>query len=181
MTSSSMTRWGVVLALFVACLGLLPLQALAQQKEEEPFWAIGRPKAGPGAQLAPVPPFPIPTPADKLPLSKIRVPAGFKVEVWVPEILDARMMRLGDNGTLCAKTGPATWSSMSSRSAVVVVTASGAGNFAMAKANVRSGSSTMPVPMAITAKPSQIQLTSGLIVISTLADLSFTWKLGMFR
>ena len=100
MTSSSNTRWGVVLALVIACLGLLPVPALAQQKEEEPFWAIGRPKAGPGAQLAPVPAFPLPTPADKLPIGKIRVPPGFKVEVWVPEILDARGMRLGDKGTL---------------------------------------------------------------------------------
>ena len=39
----------------------------------------------------------------------------------------------------------------------------------------------MPVPSAITAKPSQIQLTSGLIVISRLAVWSATWKLCMFR
>ncbi len=44
-----------------------------------------------------------------------------------------------------------------------VVATSGAGNFAIANANVRSGSSTMPVPSAITANPSQIQFTSGLI------------------
>ena len=44
-----------------------------------------------------------------------------------------------------------------------VVATSGAGNFAIANANVRSGSRTMPVPSAMTAKPSQIQFTSGLI------------------
>jgi len=103
MTSTSTTRWRLVLTLAAACIGLLPWPAVAQQpppKEEEPFWAAGRPKAGPGNQMAPVPAFPIPTPADKLPTAKIKVPAGFKVEVWVPEILDARGMRQGDKGTV---------------------------------------------------------------------------------
>ena len=109
MTSSSTTRFGALLTL-AACFGLLPSPALAQQqsgaapaapaKEEVPFWAVGRPTGGPGAKMAPVPPFPIPTPADKLPIAKIKVPAGFKVEVWVSEILDARGLRQGDKGTV---------------------------------------------------------------------------------
>ena len=92
-----------MLALAAACLMLtLPaLPALAQQKEEEPpFWAIGRPKTGPGAQMAPVPAFPVPTPADKLPVAKMKVPEGFKVEVYAAEILDARGLRQGDKGTV---------------------------------------------------------------------------------
>jgi glucose/arabinose dehydrogenase len=109
MASSSSSTWRLtlVLAALVVLLGAMPLLALAQQqtpappKEEEvPFWAVGRPKAGPGAQLAPVPPYPVPVAADKLPLAKIKVPAGFKVEVYVAEILDARGMRMGDKGTL---------------------------------------------------------------------------------
>jgi glucose/arabinose dehydrogenase len=74
--------------------------ALAQEKKEEepPFWAIGRPKAGPGAQMAPVAAPPVPTPADKLP--KLKAPAGFKVEVYQPGILDARAIRRGDKGTI---------------------------------------------------------------------------------
>jgi len=109
MTSSSKTRFGALFTL-AACCGLLPSPAVAQQqsgaapaapaKEEVPFWAVGRPTVGPGAQMAPVPPFPIPTPADKLPIGKIKVPPGFKVEVWVPEILDARGLRQGDKGTI---------------------------------------------------------------------------------
>ena len=80
---------------------MLALPAFAQQKEEEtPFWAIGRPKAGPGAQMAPVPAFPVPTPADKLPIAKMKVPEGFKVEVYAAEILDARGLREGDKGTV---------------------------------------------------------------------------------
>ena len=50
-----------------------------------------------------------------------------------------------------------------------VVATSGAGNFAIANANVRSGNSTMPVPSAMTANPNQIQFTSGLMTISRFA------------
>ena len=70
------------------------------KQEEEPFWAVGRPKTGPGVQMAPVPAFPIPTPADKLPIAKMKVPAGFKVEVWASNVLDARGLRQGDKGTV---------------------------------------------------------------------------------
>ncbi len=76
---------------------------VAQQKEEEvPFWAIGRPEAGPGAKLAPVPSPPIPTAADKLP--SLNVPAGFKVEVFASGILDARGLREGSQGTIFVST-----------------------------------------------------------------------------
>ena len=68
--------------------------------DEEPFWAKGRPKAGAGAAMAPVPAFPIATPADKLPIAKMKLPPGFKVEVWAANILDARGMRQGDKGTV---------------------------------------------------------------------------------
>ena len=108
MTWSSTMRWRLALTLAAACAGLVPWPAVAQQpatpqpppKEEEPFWAVGRPKGGPGNQMAPVPPFPIPTPADQLPISKIKLPPGFKAEIWVSEILDARGMRQGDKGTV---------------------------------------------------------------------------------
>jgi glucose/arabinose dehydrogenase len=72
----------------------------APAKEEEPFWAVGRPKGDATAKMAPVPAFPIPTAADKLPISKIKVPAGFKVEVWASGVFDARGMREGDKGTV---------------------------------------------------------------------------------
>src|ERR1051325_6739366 len=94
-------------------LVLLASPALAQQaqsapaapaaeapKEEVPFWAVGRPKAGPGAAMAPVPAFPIPTPEDKLPIAKMKVPPGFKVEVYASNVLDARGLRQGDKGTV---------------------------------------------------------------------------------
>ncbi|MGP0095095.1 MAG: PQQ-dependent sugar dehydrogenase [Xanthobacteraceae bacterium] len=68
--------------------------------EDTPFWAVGRPDAGAGAKMAPVPALPVPTPADKLPIAKLKVPPGFKVEVWASNILDARGLRQGDQGTV---------------------------------------------------------------------------------
>ncbi|MFL6695075.1 MAG: PQQ-dependent sugar dehydrogenase [Ramlibacter sp.] len=39
-------------------------------------------------------------PASELPLDKLKVPAGFKVEVWADGVPEARQMALGDNGTV---------------------------------------------------------------------------------
>ena len=110
MGASSTTRWTLLAIAFASSI-LGPARAPAQQsggtapppqekQEEEPFWAVGRPKAGPGRQMAPVPALPIPTPADKLPLAKIKLPPGFKAEVWASEVLDARSLRQGDKGTV---------------------------------------------------------------------------------
>jgi glucose/arabinose dehydrogenase len=75
----------------------LVLAADPPKAEEVPFWAVGMPK---GNTLAPVPSFPIPTPVEQLPVAKLKVPPGFKVEVWAGNILDARGLRLGDQGTV---------------------------------------------------------------------------------
>jgi glucose/arabinose dehydrogenase len=75
----------------------LALAADPPKEEEVPFWAVGMPK---GNKLAPVPSFPIPTPAAQLPVAKLKVPPGFKVEVWASDVLDARGLRQGDQGTV---------------------------------------------------------------------------------
>jgi glucose/arabinose dehydrogenase len=82
------------------------LAASAQQAPaEEPGWAKGRPKANDTAmRMAPVPAFPIPTAADKLPTSKFKLPPGFKVETWASNVLDARALRQGDKGTIFVST-----------------------------------------------------------------------------
>ena len=92
------------MAALAVALGAGACQALAADPPapaasaaEVPFWAVGMPKGNP---LAPVPSFPIPTAADQLPVAKLKVPPGFKVEVWQPGILDARGLRLGDKGTV---------------------------------------------------------------------------------
>jgi hypothetical protein len=40
------------------------------------------------------------TPVEKIQLSKLKAPAGFKVELWAHGIPGARMMVRGDKGTI---------------------------------------------------------------------------------
>jgi glucose/arabinose dehydrogenase len=78
-----------------ACLWLaLPVGA----QEEEPFWAIGRPKTEAAMGMAPIAAPPIATPRDQLPA--LQAPEGFTVEVFADGVLDARMLRQGDQGTV---------------------------------------------------------------------------------
>jgi glucose/arabinose dehydrogenase len=86
------------IAAFAACLALACSAVAQEKKEEEPFWAKGKPKEGVGAKMAPVAAPPIPVPADQLP--KLKAPPGFKVEVYQSGILDARGLRRGDKGTI---------------------------------------------------------------------------------
>jgi len=88
------------IALTVAAALAAPLAFAQEKKDEEPFWAIGRPKGEPTAKMAPVPALPIPTAADKLPIAKIKLPPGFKVELYQAGVLDARGIREGDRGTV---------------------------------------------------------------------------------
>jgi glucose/arabinose dehydrogenase len=44
------------------------------------------------------------TPPDKIPIGKLKVPAGFKVELWAHGMPGARMMTRGEKGTIFAGT-----------------------------------------------------------------------------
>lgn len=101
---ASMPAWKALAAGCALSLGMAGAWAQDAKPEEVPFWAVGMPKTGPGKQMAPVPAFPVPTAADKLPMSKIKLPPGFKAEVWASSVLDARGMRQGDNGTVFVST-----------------------------------------------------------------------------
>ena len=73
MPASKMRRViGLIAIVASLTVGAWPANAQQQppKQEDVPFWAIGRPSTGPGAAMAPVPAFPIPTPADKLPIAK---------------------------------------------------------------------------------------------------------------
>jgi glucose/arabinose dehydrogenase len=61
---------------------------------------IGRPDNEAAQKLAPVAPPPLPTAADKLPTAKLKVPAGFNLEVYASGVANAREMALGDKGTV---------------------------------------------------------------------------------
>jgi glucose/arabinose dehydrogenase len=62
---------------------------------------IGRPAGNEAAaKLAPVAPPPIPAAADKLPLAKLKVPAGFNIEVYASGMANARSLAVSDKGTV---------------------------------------------------------------------------------
>jgi glucose/arabinose dehydrogenase len=93
------TAMGLVLAAGVGAL-VAGWPVLAQQAANEPPppWAQGRPSAD--IKLAPVAPPPLAAAADKVPVDKLKVPKGFKVEVYASGIPNARALRLGDKGTV---------------------------------------------------------------------------------
>jgi len=55
-------------------------------------------------QLVPHPPVMQVTTPDKIPLDKLKVPAGFKVELWAHGMPGVRMMTRGDKGTIFGGT-----------------------------------------------------------------------------
>ena len=89
---------------FIAALPLLCAAAAASGQEAEPGWAKGRPKTDTAMKMAPVPAYPIPTAADQLPIRKLKLPPGFKVETWASGVLDAREMRQGAKGNIFVST-----------------------------------------------------------------------------
>ena len=84
--------------------GLAALPALAQQTPAPPAWAQGRPETMASSPLAPHAPRLTVTPPDQVPLSAIRVPDGFQVELWAHGMPGARMMAVGDRGTVFVGT-----------------------------------------------------------------------------
>ncbi len=88
----------------VAAVTLLCAAPYAAAQDEEPGWAKGRPKTDTAMKMAPVPAFPIPTSADQLPVDKLQLPPGFKVETWASGVLDARALRKGDKGNVFVST-----------------------------------------------------------------------------
>lgn len=61
---------------------------------------IGRPAGEAAARLAPIAPPPIAAAPDKLPIAKLKVPAGFNIEVYAAGMANARSLAVGDKGTV---------------------------------------------------------------------------------
>jgi glucose/arabinose dehydrogenase len=55
-------------------------------------------------KLAPQVPPPIPTPVDKLPVAKLKLPKNFNLEVYAAGLTNARSLRVGDKGTVFVST-----------------------------------------------------------------------------
>ena len=90
---------GIIGSLLAACSA-----AAQQQPVPPPTWQQGRPEAASGSTLAPIAPPPIPTAADKLPLDKLKLANGFRIEVYASGVTNARTLRQGDKGTLFVST-----------------------------------------------------------------------------
>jgi glucose/arabinose dehydrogenase len=75
----------------------------APTQQPQPTTVPGRPDI-PNAEVAkklrgvPAPPFP--TPADKLALAQLKLPKGFRIDVYASGIANARSLRFGDKGTV---------------------------------------------------------------------------------
>ncbi|GGG18029.1 sorbosone dehydrogenase [Caldovatus sediminis] len=95
---------GVVAALAAASAPALAQQQQQQQQQQAPAWAQGRPPEMAGSRLAPHAPRLTVTPPDQVPVSALRVPSGFRVELWAHGLPGARMMALGQNGTVFVGT-----------------------------------------------------------------------------
>jgi glucose/arabinose dehydrogenase len=74
--------------------------AASAQQSPPPAWQQGRPESMAGSTLAPHAPRMTVTPAEQVPVAALRVPDGFKVELWAHGMPGARMMALGEQGTV---------------------------------------------------------------------------------
>ncbi|WP_192898648.1 PQQ-dependent sugar dehydrogenase [Crenalkalicoccus roseus] len=92
------------IALGLAAAFALGGAALAQQPQQAPAWAQGRPDSMAASPLAPHPPRLTVTPPEQVPTAALRVPEGFQVELWAHGMPGARMMALGDDGTVFVGT-----------------------------------------------------------------------------
>jgi glucose/arabinose dehydrogenase len=65
-----------------------------------PAWKQGMAEGQASSPLHPFAPHMTGRAASELPIDKLKVPAGFKVEVWAEGVPEARSLALGDKGTL---------------------------------------------------------------------------------
>ncbi len=87
-------------ALAAAFLTLFATAALAQAPATPPSWQQGRSAEQASSPLHPFAPHMTGRASKDLPVDKLKVPAGFKVEVWADGISEARSLALGDKGTV---------------------------------------------------------------------------------
>jgi hypothetical protein len=81
-------------AVFV-CAALWTSTVLGQQTP-----VGGPPQNQAATKLGPIVGSPIPVSADKLPVARLKVPAGFKVEVYASGVANARSLAVSDKGTV---------------------------------------------------------------------------------
>jgi glucose/arabinose dehydrogenase len=91
-------------AAVVAAILCLAGMGFAQQRVVPPRASplAGRPDTEGAMRLVPPVPPAQPTPVDKLPLAQLRLPRGFRIEVYAAGVAQARSLRVGDKGTVFA-------------------------------------------------------------------------------
>jgi glucose/arabinose dehydrogenase len=99
-TTARETRKSLPKLFFLTAVAVAAYASQAHVGDEDPFWAKGRPHSDAAGKMAPVAAKSIPTSADKLPTGKMKLPPGFNVEVWASNVLDARGLRQGAQGTV---------------------------------------------------------------------------------
>ena len=82
----------------------LALVASTAGAQPAPKPDVGKPAEYANSPLAPHPPKMTVTPPSEIPLDRLRVPAGFRVELWAHGMPGVRMMARGDKGTIYAGT-----------------------------------------------------------------------------
>jgi hypothetical protein len=83
----------------VAVAAVFTAPALAQDKPAPPpAWKQGMPAKMKDSKLAPHAGKMTETPASEIPVSKLKVPAGFKVEIWSTGHSGGRAMALSEDG-----------------------------------------------------------------------------------
>lgn len=87
-------------ALAAAFLTIFGTAALAQAPSPPPSWQQGRSTEQASSTLHPFAPHMTGRASKDLPVDKLKVPDGFKVEVWADGIPEARSLALGDKGTV---------------------------------------------------------------------------------
>ncbi|HMH49571.1 MAG TPA: hypothetical protein VK548_05015, partial [Candidatus Acidoferrum sp.] len=91
----------LILIALVLIAGAIDVAAQGQpQPAPAPTWKQGQPPTMADSPLSPVAQPPAPKAPGEIPINKIKLPPGFKAELWASGINNARVMVWGDKGTL---------------------------------------------------------------------------------
>ena len=97
--AASVNLAAIAFALWFAVLPAAA-QAPAPPGATPPPPTPNQPTSPEAQKLHGVPPPPFAAPADKLPLAQLKLPPGFKIEVYASGVTNARSLRIGDKGTV---------------------------------------------------------------------------------
>lgn len=99
----SIRRLGVGLALVAGAVSAAWAQAPAAAAPP-PAWKQGMPASMANSTLAPLPGKLTVTPASEIPIDKVKLPPGFKAEIWATGLPGGRAMAQGDDGKIYVGT-----------------------------------------------------------------------------